>query len=596
MAAELKARENMDARWQWKLSDLIESDAKFEELFALAKEGVNTFSAREGKVADDPKAAIRDFFALTHQLERLLAYSMMKRDQDGENSVYQALEARAEGLFVQAESKSAFLRPELLALPRETLEKLREDTDFSDYEAFLRALLRDQPHTLPYAEEKLLAMAGEVLGAPHTAFTMLDNVDIPMPMVKDDEGESVRLSHGKYQTLIRSHNRAVREEALKGMMNAYGNMASTIAALYAGSVKGDIFVATARRFGSAREAALYPDEIPLSVYDNLLSAVDAALPDLNRYLSLRKKALGVDELHLYDLYVPVVKDVQVKLSYPEAFKLVKEALAPLGADYQAVLQRAYDENWIDVYENKAKRSGAYSESCYGTHPYVLMNFEEGLDSTSTLAHELGHAMHSYHSDKAQPYPKAGYSLFVAEVASTCNEVLLARHLMGKYKDDKKMLALLENDLLESFRTTLFRQTMFAAFEKEAHAMAERGEALTKESLSAMYKELNARYYGGSCVIDDEIAFEWMRIPHFYRAFYVYKYATGFSAAVALATRILEQGEPAVRDYKKFLSAGGSVSPIEALKYAGVDMSSPKPVKEALKVFADTVTKLEELLK
>ena len=595
MAIELKTRKEMDKRYQWHLNDMIASDDEFEKLFAQAGKRVNDFALYTGHVADDPRKVIREYFAVSLEVERLIVFATMKRDEDGENSVYQGLAARAEALAVAAGAKSAFLKPELLALPKETLEEMKNDKAFDPYDAFLRSLLLDQPHTLPSEQEKLLAMAGEVLQTPHTAFTMLDNVDIPMPMVKNDEGEEVRLSHGKYQALIRSPKREVRGEAFRGMMNAYGNMASTVTALYAGSVKGDIFTAQARRFDSALAASLHPDEIPTAVYDNLLASVDAALPDLTRYLKLRAKALGTDELHMYDLYVPMVGDVEMKLEYEDAFALVKRALSPLGEEYQAVLQRAHDEGWIDVYENKAKRSGAYSWGCYGTHPYVLMNFEPGIDSASTLAHELGHSMHTYYSSLAQPYSKAEYSLFVAEVASTCNEVLLSKYLMNQFRDDKRTLAFLLNDLLESFRTTLFRQTMFAAFEKEAHAMAERGEALTKDTLSAMYKGLNEKYYGAGCVIDDEVAFEWMRIPHFYRAFYVYKYATGFSAAVALATRILKEGEPAVRDYKKFLSAGGSVPPIEALKFAGVDMSRPEPVREALRVFADTVTKLEELI-
>ncbi len=595
MAAELKKRQEMDARFQWKLSDLIASDEKFEEEFAAAKKSVEAFAAYQGHVKEKAREAIREFFAVNLKIERLISYALMKRDEDGENSVYQALAARAESLAVEGESTGAFLRPELLAMDKAALEEMRNDPSFGEYSTYLDNLLRDQPHTLPYDQEKLLAMAGEVMGVPSTAYAMINNVDIPFPMVKDEDGSEVRLSHGKYGALIRARDREVRKMAFRGMMNAYKAFGSTITALYAGSVKGDLFAAKARHFNSALEASLYPDEIPVSVYENLIAAVDDALPDLNRYAALRKKVLGVDELHLYDLYVPIVSDVDMKMDYPDAFKLVLEALRPLGEDYLSVLRRAYDEGWVDVYENKNKRSGAYSWGCYGCHPFVLMNYQPDLDGASTLAHELGHSMHSYYSDGHQPYAKAGYSLFVAEVASTCNEVLLARYLMNQYKEDKKTLSYLLNDLLESFRTTLFRQTMFAEFEKKAHEMAERGEALTKESLSAMYHGLNEKYYGSACMVDDEIDAEWMRIPHFYTEFYVYKYATGFSAAVAIASRILSEGEAAVRDYKRFLSAGGSVSPIEALKYAGVDMSGPTPVREALKVFADTVKQLEAIL-
>ena len=596
MAIESKPRAEMDARWQWRLNDIIASDAAFETLFEETRQMVKAFERFEGKVADEPREAVKESFGIQQSIEKLYAFAVMKRDEDAENNTYQALAARAQTLAVSAQSASAFLRPELLKLPDETFQGLIKDPAMADYSTYLKDLLRDKPHTLPFEQEKLLAMAGDALDAPQTAFSMLDNVDMPFPMVKNDEGEDVRLSHAKYGTLIRSKHREVRKEAFNGMMNSFKAFASTVSALYAGSVKGDVFTARARRFDSALAASLHPDEVPTAVYENLLAAVHDALPDLNRYLALRKKVLNVDELHLYDLYVPMVDDVKMDMDYPEAFKLVLSALAPLGDDYLDTLKKAYNEGWIDVYENKSKRSGAYSWGCHGVHPFVLLNFEKGLDGASTLAHELGHAMHSFYSDGAQPYAKAGYSLFVAEVASTCNEVLLAKYLMNKYKDDKKTLAFLLNDLLESFRTTLFRQTLFAEFEKASHAMAEKDEALTKESLSAVYKEINAKYYGGECVIDEEIASEWMRIPHFYTAFYVYKYATGFSAAVAIASRILKEGAPAVKDYKNFLSAGGSVPPIEALKYAGVDMGSEKPVRDALKVFADTVTELEGLLK
>ena len=424
---------------------------------------------------------------------------------------------------------------------------------------------------------------------------MFDNVDVPFPAVTNDEGEQVKLTHGNYGPLIRSQNRAVRKEAFEAMMGTFEKFSATVSAIYAASVKGDVFSARARHYDSARQASLAPHEIPEAVYDNLLSEVDAALPALAEYLKLRKEKLGVDELHLYDLYVPVVGDFDMKMSYPEAFELVCEGLAPLGEEYIAQLRAGYAGGWIDVYENKSKRSGAYSWGCYGCHPYVLLNHTDDLGGAMTLAHELGHSMHSFYSNGAQPFAKANYSLFVAEVASTCNEVLLMRHLMNKYKDNPKAAAFLANQLLEEFRTTVFRQTMFAAFEKISHEMHEKGEPLTSEALNKAYLALNEKYYGSECVVDDIIRVEWMRIPHFYRNFYVYQYATGFSAAVAIATRILNEGESAVRDYKKFLSAGCSVPPIEALRYAGVDMEKPDAVRAALRVFAETVEELKKLL-
>ena len=379
------------------------------------------------------------------------------------------------------------------------------------------------------------------------------------------------------------------------MMGTFEKFGSTVTAMYAGAVKRAVFMAKARHYDSARQASLAPLEIPESVYDNLLSAVEEALPAMTEYMNIRRKKLGIDAVHMYDLYVPMIADFDMKMTFPEAFELVCEGLAPLGEEYIEKLREGYAGGWIDVYENKNKRSGAYSWGCYGAHPYVLLNHTDDLGGAMTVAHELGHSLHTYYSNQAQPYAKSHYSLFVAEVASTCNEVLLMRHLMKKYADNPTASAFLCNQLLEEFRTTVFRQTMFAAFEKESHAMYERGEALTKESLSKMYYGLNEKYYGGGCEVDQLIASEWMRIPHFYRNFYVYQYATGFSATVVIATRILNEGEPAVKDYKKFLSAGCSVPPIEALRYAGVDMEKPDAIKDAMRVFAETVEDLKKLV-
>ena len=595
MAQELKNRNEMDARWQWRLDHIFETEAAFEAAMEEAKKGIEEMKKWQGRVAEDPRQAIRDSFAGSLKIEWLMAYASMHKDEDSSDPERQARSSKVQSLIVAASSAAAFLDPELLALPEEKLQEMMDDPDFSDYSEMLRGLLRQKPHTLPAEQEALLAAAGEVFRAPNEIFGMFDNVDVPLPEVTQEDGSKARLTHGNYGPLIRSKNREIRKEAFEGMMGTFKNFASTLTAIYAASVKGDCFRAKVRHYDSARQASLAPHEIPESVYDNLLAEVDAALPALNEYMEIRKKQLGLDELHLYDLYVPMINDYDMKMTYPEAFDLVCEGLQPLGEEYIAKLREGFEGGWIDVYENKAKRSGAYSWGCYGVHPYVLLNHTDDLGGAMTLAHELGHAMHSFHSDRAQCYAKAGYSLFVAEVASTCNEVLLMRHLMEKHKDDKKAAAFLCNQLLEEFRTTVFRQTMFAAFEKEAHEMHERGEALTAQSLSKMYYALNEKYYGGGCKVDELIECEWMRIPHFYRNFYVYQYATGFSAAVAIANRILKEGAPAVADYKKFLSAGGSVPPIEALRYAGVDMEKPDAVKDALQVFADTVKQLKGLV-
>ena len=595
MANELKPRTEMDQRWMWDLTAIYPNEEAFETALEHAKKLTENVKAWQGRVREDPKAAIETVYGLYRALDRLGTWAYMHKDEDSSDPARQSLYARVNTLYVTASSAAAFLEPELLALPEEELRALEQDPDFSEYSEMIRTLILQKPHTLPAEQEALLAAAGEVLSVPGEVFDMFDDVNLPLPEVTMEDGAKGRLTHANYGQLIRSRDRAVRKEAFEGMMGTFQKFSDTVAAMYAGSVKGDVFTARARHYASARQASLSPHEIPESVYDNLLDEVEAALPALNEYLKIRKEKLGLKDMHLYDLYVPIIADFDMKMSYPQAFELVCEGLRPLGEDYIGKLREGYQTGWIDVYENKAKASGAYSTGCWGVHPYVLMNYTDDLSGAMTLAHELGHAMHTHYSNSAQPFAKAGYSLFVAEVASTCNEVLLMRHLMEKYRDDKKAAAFLCNQLLEEFRTTVFRQTMFAAFEKESHAMHERGEALTADALSAMYYALNQKYYGAGCTVDEIIRCEWMRIPHFYRGFYVYQYATGFSAAVAIASRILSEGESAVKDYKKFLSAGCSVPPIEALRYAGVDMEKPDAVRNALRVFADTVKEFKALL-
>ena len=595
MPQAIKARAEMDPKWQWRLEDIFATEADYDAAFAQAQADIERVKAWQGKVKNNPGQAIRAADAIELQLDRLAAYALMHKDEDSSDPARQARAARFQSLAMAAGSALAFLTPELLALPEETLQSLRTDPGMADYSEMIRVLLLQKPHTLPAEQEALLASAQDALSTAREVFGMFNDVNAPLPTVTGEDGKPVQLTHGNYGLMIRSRNRDVRREAFEGMMGAYKKFGATLTAAYAGAVKRACFLARTRKYASARQAALAPLEIPESVYDNLLSAVESALPALTEYMKLRREKLGVEELHLCDLYVPMIADYDMKMTFPEAFELVCEGLKPLGEDYIAQLRAGYGGGWIDVYENKAKRSGAYSWGCYGVHPYVLLNHTDDLSGAMTLAHELGHSMHTYYSNHAQPFAKANYSLFVAEVASTCNEVLLMRHLMKKHADDPKAAAFLCNQLLEEFRTTVFRQTMFAAFEKEAHALYEGGGALTEEALSKIYYALNEKYYGGGCTVDPAIDAEWMRIPHFYRNFYVYQYATGFSAAVAIAARILNEGEKAVRDYKRFLSAGCSVPPIEALRLAGVDMENPDTVKNALQVFADTVNDLKKLV-
>ena len=590
-----KARREMDPRWMWDLNGILEGAPAFDALFDKTESDIAAWQQCQGHVADDPKAAIRGYFDIDRAIERMYTYAKMRQDEDGSDTAAQTLLARIQSLAAKAASAGAFLQPELLSLPSETLEALRLDPAFSEFSMFMENLLRDQPHTLPAEQEKLLAQMSELMQGPDDIFTMLSDVDRPLPQVTDENGQEASLSATVYMRMLRSRNREARKTSYETEMAAYQQYRQTFAATYRYNVKGDVARARIRGFGSAIEASLHPDRVPVRVYDNLLESVEAALPALTKYLRLRRRQLDVEELHLYDLYVPIVSDYDMPLTYPEAFQLVKKGLAPLGAHYQALLDEAYSGHWIDVYENKGKHTGAYSWGVYDSHPYVLLNHTDDLGGAMTLAHELGHAMHTWHSNHNQPYAKAGYSLFVAEVASTCNEMLLMRYLLNEYKDDPKASAFLLNQLLEEFRGTVFRQTMFAAFEREAHRMEEAGIPLTAESLGEVHYKLNQTYYGGGCVIDDCVRNEWMRIPHFYSSFYVYKYATSFSAAVYISHRILTEGQPAVDDYIRFLSAGGSVPPVEALKLAGVDMENPATVRDALKVFADTVDQLEALL-
>lgn len=595
MAEQEKRRDEIDKRWQWKLEDLYPTLEMWEADFQKAKASVAEFESFKGNVAKNPAKAIKAYFEAHLTLERMYAFAHMHRDEDNANTTFQALTDRAETLSVEAEAAASFLEPELLAMEDSALQSLMKDRSLSDFDVYLRTLIRNKPHTLPAEQEKLLAMTGEMAGAPSNIFSMLTKVDMKFPDIRNEKGEEVALTEAGYGTFIRSSDRRVRKDAFTSLFETYTNFGATIAATYSGSVKGDLFAARARGFETAVEASLFPDEIPISVYDNLISVIHESLPLLNEYISLRKPAMKLDEIHLYDLYTSMVDDYDMKLPYPEAYQMVMEGLSSLGAEYRKVLKGAYEDGWIDVYSSKAKSSGAYSWGAYGVHPYVLLNHRDDLDSAMTIAHEMGHAMHSYYSNLHQPAPKANYTLFAAEVASTCNEIILMTKLMEHYADNRKALAYLCNHLLEQFRTTVFRQTMFAEFERISHRMAEEGEALTKEALSKAYLTLNQKYYGQHCIVDELIQTEWMRIPHFYRAFYVYKYATGFSAAVFLANRILTEGEPAVKDYYKFLSAGGSLPPIEALKLAGVDMSSPEPIRSAMRVFGQTTERLAKLL-
>lgn len=595
MAEKLRKRSEIADKYKWNLSHIYPTLQAWEEAYAQAGEKIAAFAAYDGKVAENPRQVIRAYFDLSDELMPVFEYAFLNKETDNGDPTAQAMSDRVRALSVQAGTACAFMQPELLALDESMLTDMMNDPDMADYSVFLGDLLRDKAHALPKEQERLLAMMGEVADAPNTIFSMLTDVDMKFPTITLPDGSQQELTEGNYSTFIHSDNRDVRRQAFEGIMGTYGKFGNTIAATYAGSVKNDTFQAAARNYSSALAAKMEPLQIPQAVYDNLIAVIHESLPVLNEYLALRKKVLGLDELHMYDLYCPMVSDFHMDMPYEKAFDLVLEGLKPMGEDYIAKLVEARDGGWIDVYPSENKSSGAFSAgSLAKVHPYVLLNHNDNLDSAFTIAHELGHSMHSYYSNTTQPAPKADYSLFVAEVASTCNEAVMMRHLLSTFTD-KKAQAYLLNHFLEQFRTTCFRQTMFAEFERISHDMAANGEPLTKESLSKAYYELNQKYYGSACQVDDVIANEWMRIPHFYRAFYVYVYATGLCAAVSLSERILTEGEEAVKDYRKFLSAGSGVPPIEALKLAGIDMSSPEPLRKAMGVFKETLEKFKAVL-
>lgn len=580
-------REEIEEKYKWDLTRAFDSDEAWEAEYESLKNGCD-FTKYKGKLSE--KKTLLDLFAeqteFFRRVEKLYLYAHTKHDQDVRVTKYVSFTARAQSLYAEASSQLSFVDPELLKLSDKKLKALAKDPDFKDYDYSLSRLIEQKAHTLNAESEKVLALASEPLGSFYDIFSMLDNADLPLPMTRMN-GENVKLSHGVYGLIMHSENRAERKAAFKAYYKAYGSLLNVLAANYIGNVKKDVFYSKARKFNGCLEMALFNEDVPPVVYDNLIASVHGALPELHRYVSLRKKELGFTKQHMYDLHVSLVENVDLKMSYEDAYKTVIEGLAPLGKDYQALLQRAYDERWIDVCENEGKRSGAYSTGCYDTHPYVLLNYQQTTNEIFTIAHEMGHSIHSYKSNAAQPYAKAQYTIFLAEIASTVNEVLLLKYLYGK-AEDKKLKKFLLNYYIETFRATLFRQTQFAEFEQIAHAKAESGEALTKESLNEVYYELNKKYYGKGIVHDEEIAYEWARIPHFYTSFYVYKYATGIISAVSIAKRILSEGEIAVQDYFKFLSGGGMTKPVEILKLAGVDLTSEQPFKTAMEEFKETL--------
>ena len=590
-------RKDIQEQYKWDLTVIFPSDEAWEEEFKavekdFAESGLTGFQGKLGE-----KTELLGFFrkrdALFRRMEKLYVYANMRHDEDIRISKYTSYTAMMGTLVSKMMADMAFVEPELTALSEEKLKSYIADPDFSEYDYMLEKIEKSKAHVLSEGEEKILALAGDFSDGFHTVCSMLDNANLNLPKGKFN-GEEVQMSHGMYGLVLHSGTREERETWFKTYYRAYINLIDAITQTYYGNVKKDIFYKTARKYGTCMEMAMDGEDVSPVVYNNLVESVHGALPAMHKYISLRKKILGFDEQHMYDIYMPLVSDADIKVPFEEAYELVVKGLAPLGEDYQALLRRGRDERWIDVCETEGKRSGAYSTGVYDTHPYVLLNYQQTTNEIFTIAHEMGHSIHTYKSTAGQPYAKSEYTIFLAEIASTVNEVLLLKYLYASTKD-KQLKKYLLNYYIDMIRTTLFRQTQFAQFEQIAHAKAEAGEPLTKENLCDAYYKLNEQYYGEGIVHDKEIAYEWARIPHFYRSFYVYKYSTGIISAISIVKRILAEGDKAVKDYFEFLSGGNSTDPVSILKKAGVDLTTKAPFETAMKEFGDTLDEFEKLM-
>lgn len=598
MAKELPKRSEVKKENTWALEDMYSTVADWEAAVKKAQELAKAVESKKETLTSSAKDLLETLDLYRECLETYyLAYNYSGRatDVDTKNSENQANHQRMMAVIVDIDSRLAFLEPAILKVAPETLKQyMKEEPGLEQYRLLIQEIQRLKAHTLSEEMEELIASTGGMQQTPQEVFALFSNADLEFPEITDENGDEVRITHGRYISLLSSKNRDVRKAAFTGLYSTYSKFQNTLAALYSGQVRQLMFKAKARGYSSTLEAAVDANNVSPRVYENLLEAVNENMDKMYRYVSIRKKCLGVEKLHMYDVYTSMIAGADRKVPFEEAKETVLKALAPLGERYVSLVKHGFENRWVDVYENEGKRSGAYSAGAYGVHPYVLMNYDNTLDNMFTLAHEMGHAMHSYFSNETQPFLYSRYKIFVAEVASTCNEVLLMEYLLAR-TTDKQERAYLINHFLDSFKGTVYRQTMFAEYEKITNAMAEAGESLTAEVLKKVYYDLNCKYFGPEMVSDEEIAYEWCRIPHFYMNFYVYQYATGFSAAVAIARRILKEGQPAVDDYMKFLSGGCSKAPVELLKIAGVDMTTKEPIQAALDVFGELLDEMETLI-
>ncbi len=590
-------RKDIAENLKWKVTDIFESDEAWEKEFKALETEYSTcdFSVFKGKLGD--KKTLLECFAfsdaISRKIEKVYLYAHMRHDEDVRVSKYTSANAMVGALISKIFAELAFVEPELTALDDSVLQSFIDDPDFAAYEYKLRKVKSDKSHVLSAAEEKLLTLGSDVMRDFQSVFSMLNNANLNLPKAKLN-GEEMQMSHGMYGVALRSGTVEERKEWFEKYYQAFINLIDAIAQTYYGNVKKDVFYKTVRKYESCMAMAMNGEDVSPVVYNNLIDAVHGALPVMHEYISLRKEVTGLKEQHMYDIYVPLVENTDIKLPFEQAYDLVIEGLAPLGKDYQDLLRMGRKDGWIDVCENEGKRSGAYSTGVYDVHPFVLLNYQETTNDIFTIAHEMGHALHTYKSNAKQPYAKADYTIFLAEIASTVNEVLLLKHLY-KNSQDKNLKKYLLNYYMDMIRATLFRQTQFAEFEQIAHAKAEAGEALTKENLNEVYYQLNKDYYGEGIIHDEQIAYEWARIPHFYTSFYVYKYATGIISAISIVKRILTEGEKAVEDYFEFLSSGGCTDPVSILKKAGVDLTTKAPFETAMEEFKTTLAEFKSLL-
>lgn len=588
----MPVRSEIDNEFKWAVNDLYSTDEVWEKDYRKVCEDAGQpgkYKGHIGDSADNLYNALKEYENAEYVAEKVYVYAFMKYYEDTGNATYQEMSGKAQIAVMKVSEKYAFLEPELVSIPEEKLaEFFKCNEKLAEYRHFIEDCLAQKEHTLSEKEEALLAKASQMSTVPNEVFSKFNNADVRFGKIKSEDGTEIELTNGNYATFMESQNRTVRKEAFEALYKQYKAYINTLASAFYGNVKQAMFYAQARGYASTLNMYLDGSFIPESVYKNLIDTVNKNLDKMHRYVEIRKNALKVDELHFYDIYAPMVEDISWKITYEEAREIVIKALEPMGEEYVSHIKEGFDNGWVDVYENTGKRSGAFSWGAYGTHPYVFLNYQNTLNDVFTLIHEMGHAMHTYYSNTSQPYIYAGYKIFVAEVASTCNEALLMQYMLKNTEDEKKRRYLL-NHFYEQFKGTLYRQTMFAEFEMEAHARAERGEVLSAESLCEMYRQLNEKYFGEDMVIDEEIACEWARIPHFYTPFYVYQYATGYSAAIAISSRILAGDESVIKGYRQFLSGGCSKHPIELLKLCGIDMNSPQVVQDALDVFGELLS-------